>query len=552
MASPDHPATRLAALVATVGLVLGAAAAYVALRESARHDQVTSDIVKYDGLLKLQLLTAQTELEAYLNTGASAHLTKYYHALEDLEEETRRLAASEVATRLKDTDKFNGLDTLTATLGAWRREYAEPAVMRKTERKRRLPLSKRNAALTLELDRTIENAGGRSGQFVQLIGERDLLRVRVAIGVSILAFLVGSGGLWSYVRIQREARRAAQEQTAQLDAHARRIEVIADFSEKLLHTASDDHAARHLVTAIGRFSPQSAVLLATPDGAGLRIAAVDGPPPPDAAASPLLEEPAACPVMRTSQRFHLEDVRSGHACACPVGAPAAGGYACLPLTSDGRITGLVNWKTGPGRPLLPADVQHVESLARITSLVLATQYALAAARSDAETDTLTGAFNRRFLDSFLEKQVQTLLRHEHPLGVLMMDLDRFKAFNDRHGHPAGDALLRLFARTAHETVRQGDLVARYGGEEFTVVLPHADRATTFEIAERIRSRFAGLSAADLAGAGLTGLEPPAATVSIGVAVAPADGTQAAAIIRAADAALYRAKQEGRNRVSPAV
>src|SRR6185503_14753347 len=178
-----------------------------------------------------------------------------------------------------------------------------------------------------------------------------------------------------YVRAQQRARRRALELAAQLNEHARRFEVIAEFSEKIHHAASEDHAARHLAATVGQFAPQAVALLESPNGR-LRIAATAGDLAPGSAASPLLDDPLICPVMRTSQRFHIGDVGREPPCPdCALGVPAAGGYACVPLTADGRVAGLVNWKTGPGRPLLPADVQHVESLARITSLVLMAQSA---------------------------------------------------------------------------------------------------------------------------------------------------------------------------------
>ena len=156
------------------------------------------------------------------------------------------------------------------------------------------------------------------------------------------------------------------------------------------------------------------------------------------------------------------------------------------------------------------------------------------------TDELTGLFNRRHLDAALEVELERARRENAPLGVLMLDLDHFKAFNDRFGHPQGDALLRAVAELLREQLRPTDTVARYGGEEFTVLLPRSPRAEAIRIAERLRRRLSELRAGP-AGATTTG--------SFGLASWPEDGDKAAELIAAADAALYEAKRLGRDQIA---
>ncbi|HVQ30140.1 MAG TPA: diguanylate cyclase, partial [Vicinamibacteria bacterium] len=143
------------------------------------------------------------------------------------------------------------------------------------------------------------------------------------------------------------------------------------------------------------------------------------------------------------------------------------------------------------------------------------------------TDELTGLFNRRHLDTALEAELARARREKAPLGVLMLDLDHFKAFNDRFGHPEGDALLRIVAELLREQLRPTDTVARYGGEEFTVLLPHSPRAEAIRIAERIRRRLSELR---------VGTTQAAMTGSLGLASWPEDGDTAAELIAAADEA----------------
>jgi diguanylate cyclase (GGDEF)-like protein len=211
-----------------------------------------------------------------------------------------------------------------------------------------------------------------------------------------------------------------------------------------------------------------------------------------------------------------------------------------------RVAGLLNWHSRGGRRRLAVESGEADKLLRVTSLTLSSRLALDTATHDATTDALTGVFNRRFMDGFLDKQMRGAARLRRPLAFLLMDLDRFKAFNDTHGHPAGDVLLRSFARVMASCVRDGDLAARYGGEEFAVILPDADLAEAGEIAERIRSSAEAMKVPEL-----PHLKPPVATVSIGLAVAPSNGRTPAELIASADGALYRSKEGGRNRVTPA-
>jgi diguanylate cyclase (GGDEF)-like protein len=158
-------------------------------------------------------------------------------------------------------------------------------------------------------------------------------------------------------------------------------------------------------------------------------------------------------------------------------------------------------------------------------------------------DVLTHIPNRRHLFQFLERELLRSARYHRPLAIVLFDIDHFKAVNDRFGHLGGDFTLKELAGQVRATVRKEGLFARFGGEEFAVVLPEADLAVALNVAERIRSRIDHHAFA-YAGATFS------ITVSIGVAAT--DGKQvltAEEIIAQADAHLYQAKREGRNRVA---
>lgn len=159
-------------------------------------------------------------------------------------------------------------------------------------------------------------------------------------------------------------------------------------------------------------------------------------------------------------------------------------------------------------------------------------------------DSLTGLYNRRYFDGALERELSLARRQNYPVCLVLIDIDRFKVLNDTHGHQAGDAVLRALAGHLSENSRVADLVCRWGGEEFVVVMPHTQLAGAVQRAESWRE---GFSANPVHFGGLVLNN----TLSAGVAMWPVDGDTPAALLRAADSALYSAKTGGRNRVRTA-
>lgn len=157
-------------------------------------------------------------------------------------------------------------------------------------------------------------------------------------------------------------------------------------------------------------------------------------------------------------------------------------------------------------------------------------------------DRLTGLFNRRHLDDQLPIEFERAQRKGQPVCLAMLDIDHFKQFNDDFGHEAGDEMLRAIARYLRESLRKVDLVFRYGGEELTVILSESDAAGARVRLEAIREGAKGLSVF------YAGHRLPTPSLSIGVAFSHADIADASSLIRAADRALYRAKDSGRDRV----
>jgi two-component system, cell cycle response regulator len=159
----------------------------------------------------------------------------------------------------------------------------------------------------------------------------------------------------------------------------------------------------------------------------------------------------------------------------------------------------------------------------------------------ATTDPLTGCYNRRRFLEYASEEAYRVRRYGRNLSLAIMDLDNFKQVNDRYGHPAGDAVLMMLARVSLETLRESDVFARFGGDEFVVVMPESDSAVAVDVAERIRVR---VGAEEVT----MGQDRFTVSLSIGVATMASENDGVEDLLKRADAALYRAKSAGRDRV----
>lgn len=219
--------------------------------------------------------------------------------------------------------------------------------------------------------------------------------------------------------------------------------------------------------------------------------------------------------------------------------PSAREEVCLPLVSFGENMGLMVCATTQKKAFLANDIEALESVADI--LATATQNAryVDRVRELANRDGLTGVFNRRYFETRLIEEVTRAARYGGRVSILMTDLDHFKKINDEFGHMLGDDVLRGVSGIFVRQLRKVDVVCRYGGEEFAVVLPATHGVSAAAVADKLRRAVANTE--------FPGVPYPV-TVSIGVAEFPANGMTRDDIMRAADAALYSAKEAGRNQV----
>lgn len=399
---------------------------------------------------------------------------------------------------------------------------------------------------------------------------RSILGVLFAllVGVSIVALFDGPlsafelvqavliGGVVAMVIVQRRGvhshrRRAAREQsfTRILQGLSRSVSpesVVNAIMEELRFSSGADHvvvarqagpdgtlevtlvAASASVPAsrtrlrpdiLGDPATQATPPTLTQDTAETHAMPSHAPPSPP----PILFQQAADEVARR--------VRSGYGLPHTLAAP---------LVADGRFVGALilskrtrdSW-SDPDRRLLVWAASEV-------SAAFARAYALEAAEARANIDALTGLPNRRYFDELISI-ARPDRRAGDELGILMIDIDRFKSLNDRYGHATGDTVLRAVAGAIYTMVRAEDTPARFGGEEFAVILRRASASQAAEVAERVRAAVAALSPQRL------GIEYPV-TVSVGVAVASSREAPIPSLIEQADRALYLAKRRGRDRV----
>ncbi|HET6910479.1 MAG TPA: diguanylate cyclase [Mycobacteriales bacterium] len=228
------------------------------------------------------------------------------------------------------------------------------------------------------------------------------------------------------------------------------------------------------------------------------------------------------------------------AIAAAAGEPAATQLISVPLRTGRGVLGVLNlYDRVDGRPFNDSDLDAIRSFAGQAAVAVDNVLLHQEAQRLSVTDGLTGLGNYRYFQQTLAREVDRAARFSRPLALLMLDLDRFKLVNDEHGHQVGDAVLTQVAERVRAEVREVDVVARYGGEEFVAILPETDTDGAARLAERIRQSIRShpmrTSGGDLS-----------ITVSIGVAVYPGDGEAPAALVRAADQALYAAKSEGRD------
>jgi diguanylate cyclase (GGDEF)-like protein/PAS domain S-box-containing protein len=319
---------------------------------------------------------------------------------------------------------------------------------------------------------------------------------------------------------------------AELQTHHNELLLLSRMNERLQGCATMEEAVRVLEESLpGLFKGLDGVVLLEEEErfvlAGRWGVDTDGAFPP-----------ATCMIAEGWQ------LAASHREGCRLHWEESGGCCCLPLWEQGKVFGFLHLheraEGADGR--FDRHSGLMSTVREAIELSLANLRMRERLKDQAVRDVLTGLFNRRYLDETLPRELSRAARAQQPLAVAMVDVDHFKRFNDTFGHDAGDAVLREVARLLRNRLRKSDIACRYGGEEMTVVLPGLEILAARERMEMIRQELQALQV-EHAGVALGTI-----TVSIGIAESPRHGNQMEELLRKADAALYVAKQSGRNRV----
>ena len=266
--------------------------------------------------------------------------------------------------------------------------------------------------------------------------------------------------------------------------------------------------------------------------------------------------PDDCWGLRRGRTYTFGENEIDFPCA-HVNSATPGHYCCIPILAHGETVGLLHLGFGHAHSsdATPISQEAIAEQRRL-GLVCAEQISLAVAnaklrdqlRDQSIRDALTGMYNRRYMLETCRREFSRAARSAQCVGILSIDVDHFKKFNDNHGHDAGDTVLRAISDCLKANFRDEDVPCRFGGEEFVVILPGATGQAAAAKAEDIRAKIEGVVVRYL------DANLPRITISIGVAAFPHSGDNPQAVMKAADEALYRAKDAGRNcvRLSPTI
>jgi diguanylate cyclase (GGDEF)-like protein len=393
------------------------------------------------------------------------------------------------------------------------------------------------AALAADLSAAYQPVGAHLDRLLieeQAIGHSDQVNASsnaartaaLVIGVAILAILAG---VLILLRDVRRIRRTLEPGWDQ-----------AEFVDTLQIANDEDEAHRLLQRHLERIlAPATVVVLNSNNSADRLEAATPLPVASPLAATLRGAEPRSCLAVR-SGRTHTESGTRPALLPCPVCGPCHGVSSCVPLVVGGEVIGSVLVIRPAGHQL--ADDQRIRESAIQAAPVLANLRNLAIAEVRASTDSLTGLPNKRAVTDALKRMYGQASTRGAPLALLLLDLDHFKQINDVRGHALGDQVLAKVGAVLLSVLRTGDFAGRNGGEEFAVILPDTEIRMALQVAERVRTAVAEIS---LPGTDVT------VTTSIGIAGYPDHATTPERLERLADAALYVAKRQGRNRIEVA-
>jgi diguanylate cyclase (GGDEF)-like protein len=551
--------------------------AYWMARLSDRATRKSEESVALAQSVARQLAEMHMAVRGYVFTRSAAVLKPYEKWAPQLPAELSRLRDLESDSAAQ----VAAVDSLAAGIARWENEWANPLiedVQRGVETNRQTMIEEgegRMGDLRGEIEKLLaeDKAQNAAITISTELSMRHMLELGVGLGLLLAAVLLVltrvatrliAGPVEQLIDASERVSRgdfqpdlppASENEFGQLSlsfSHMTKalrqereeLAALNKFSEAVTQCTSEFEVYDHILHSLKeRFQPRQAIIfiLKSPENY-LEASASLLPLPEHVRSWPVIEEPRSCKAVRMGRPFMANDVSQEPLCPADFLPPSEGTYYCGPLIAGGIIIGAVRLEGAP--PWTPDRSSLLEGYLSGAATALSNLRLLQTMKTQANVDELTGLYNRRFLEDYARKLLAMASRKRTPVSVIMMDLDHFKTFNDRFGHELGDRILRQFAKTVSQAMRETNLAARHGGEEFVVLLPDTGARDCLAVAERIRKaveRMVVPSGTD---------QPlPRITVSAGIAVYPEHGHTVDELLVASDKALYESKRTGRNRTT---
>lgn len=340
----------------------------------------------------------------------------------------------------------------------------------------------------------------------------------------------------------QQAKQNLEDWVHELEQRTREMTLLSEMGDMLRACLTTEEAYSVIVRVAQQIFPAQAgaLYVITPARNLVESVAVWG----DASLVERAFAPDECWALRRGRVHWVEDSRSGLLCK-HLPHPAPDGCLCVPMMAQSEALGVLYLTRTADARMTEAKQRLAVTMAEHIAMALSNLKLHETLRSQSIRDPLTGLFNRRFMEESLSLEVRRAVRNQRSLGVIMVDLDRFKHFNDTYGHDAGDLLLRELGALLQKNIRGEDIACRYGGEEFTLILPEGSADVTQQRAEALRESIKRMNILH------RGRPLGPITASLGVAIFPEHGRSGEALLQGADAALYQSKDSGGDKVTTA-
>ncbi len=541
--------------LAVVMLAAMGAAAYWNTRQlietAGLVDQTNSSIAMLKSL-QADLSGAESGQRGYLLTDNEQHLEAYYlsiNALRDSIRDLRQLAEAEpeqqAQIQIVENQVSERLASLQTVLNTYEREgfaAAQDLIEQDIGRQLSADFQASVQTLLLEAEQWLEE---RTRQ-AEINSRNTVIAVGLS-GIFALIFVPVAGGIIIRdisARRQIEAKlQDSQQQLKQwlIDLEQRRSEIsqLGELSDVLQACFTLEEAYRVLGELVQRLFPNTVggVFIISESKTLVEAVATWGELPQQAK----IFGPADCWALRRGRPYFLDQGHSGLRCE-HLSQVSAQPTVCVPMMAQGEALGILHLMPPSHQPLSPEKQLLTTTVAEHVAIAIANLKLRQTLKNQSIRDPLTGLFNRRYMEEALDLEIKRSQRGDTGMGLIMLDVDHFKRFNDTFGHEAGDLVLRELGSFLQSMIRNSDIGCRYGGEEFMLLLPEASLEATHQRAEQVRLGVKQLK--------LEFRRQPLGPVnlSLGVACLPQHGTTAEDLIRAADTALYQAKGKGRDQV----